>query len=108
MKQFICLLLLSEYTYAQVPAAAIRRDSVPAVFPPDHMPNVVPNVSFYRYPTGPATIMQADLDNMPVKQPDSSITYAKKLRSIQPYIAPEQPLFLKPQLQVLPKNWRWK
>ena len=109
MKQLIFLFLLSGYAYAQVPATAVRRDSLPRVFPPDHMPNAAPNVSFYRYSTDPHTIMRADLDNMPVKLPDSSTIYAKKLRSLEPYVTPEQQPyhpFLKPQLRVLPKNWR--
>ncbi|CAN5266083.1 hypothetical protein BH09BAC4_BH09BAC4_34650 [soil metagenome] len=117
MKRLLCLLLLTNVGYAQVPAQPIRRDSVPDIFPPrvdsprvdspDLMPNRRPNNSFYRYRAGQSTIMRATLDNMAVKIPDSSTHYTM-LRSFRKYGKPEEPptQFLRPMKPVLPKKYK--
>lgn len=106
MKTLLGLLLLTGYAHAQSPAQLIRQDSLPKVFPPDHIPTVRPNNSFYRYPTDPANVMRATLDNMPIKVPDSSTHYTM-LRSYQKYRKPEEipmPL-IKPMPHILPKRF---
>ncbi|SFC35549.1 hypothetical protein [Spirosoma endophyticum] len=112
MKRLLCLLVLTNVGYAQVPAQSIRRDSVPEVFPlrvdsPDPMPNRRPNNSFYRYQAGRSTVMRATLDNMAVKIPDSSTHYTM-LRSFRKYGKPEEPptQFLRPMKPVLPKKYK--
>lgn len=113
MKQLLFLLVLSvSYGYAQTPLTHVRRDSVPEerhrnVFPPDLMPNVRTDNSFYRYKSDPATVMRASLDNMPVKVADSTTRYTM-LRSGQKFLKPDEPpmRFLKPVPPVLPKNWK--
>ncbi|MVM30186.1 hypothetical protein GO755_09085 [Spirosoma sp. HMF4905] len=106
--KLICLLLFAtSCAYAQLPTTVIRRDSMPSVFPPDLMPNVRPNNSFYRYPTDSPNVVRATLDNMPVKVPDSSTNYTM-MRSFQPYVMPQQQpqLFLKPMPRVVPKKFK--
>ncbi|MBD2755702.1 hypothetical protein [Spirosoma validum] len=107
MKTLLALLFLSGCAYAQSPAQLIRRDSIPEVFPPDHMPNSRPNNSFYRYHSDPKNVMRATLDNMPIKVPDTSVTYImeqKYLRHRQPAEPPTQ--FLKPMPRIVPKRFR--
>lgn len=107
MKTLLALLFLTGYAYAQSPAQLIHRDSVPKVFPPDDpMPNVRPENSFYRYRSDPKNVMRATLDNMPIKVPDSSITYLMKQKSLR-YRQPAEPTpFLKPMPRIVPKKFR--
>ncbi|MFD2574048.1 hypothetical protein ACFSUS_25655 [Spirosoma soli] len=114
MKLIACLLLLGVYAYVQVPATAIRHghtsmrsDSMPSVFPPDLMPNIGANNSFYRYKSDLPNVVRATLDNMPVKVPDSSIQYSA-LPVLPTYPKPNQPAvpFIKPLPPVLPKHWK--
>jgi hypothetical protein len=111
MKCLFSLLLLAGAAYAQPPTKAIRRDSLPELFPPDveslsRMPNVRPRNSFYRNPLDPPNVVRATLDNMPIKVPDSSTNYTM-LRSYQPYRKPSEPSmpFLKPMPRVVPKKF---
>ncbi len=95
MKLLLGLLLLAGGTYAQTPAKAIRLDSIPAgkiapILPPDLMPNVRPDNSFYRDHRDPENVVRATLDNMPVKVPDSSTNYTM-LRSFGQPIKPNEP-----------------
>lgn len=112
MKHILFLFVLTaSYGYAQTPMTNVRRDSVPEergrIFPPDLMPSVRTDNSFYRYPTDPKTVMRASLDNMPVKVADSATNYTM-LRSSQKLLKPDEPpmQFLKPIPPVLPKNWK--
>lgn len=105
MKTLLLLLLVTGCAYAQAPTKAVRRDSLPGIFPPDLMPNARPNNSFYRDHRDPKNVMRATLDNMPVKVPDSSTNYTM-LRSFGNHVKPNEPpmQFLKPMLPVLPKK----
>ncbi|WP_420147595.1 hypothetical protein [Spirosoma sp.] len=107
MKTMLGLLMLTGCVYAQSPTQLIRRDTLPEGMPPDHIPNARPNNSFYRYHTDPKNVMRASLDNMPIKVPDSSVTYLmeqKPLRYRQPAEPPMQ--FLKPMPRIVPKRFR--
>lgn len=105
MKTLLALLFLTGCAYAQSPVQSIRRDSIPDVFPPDHMPNARPENSFYRYRTDPKNVMRATLDNMPIKVPDSSVTYLmqQKYLRLLPAEPPQQ--FLKPMPRIIPKRF---
>lgn len=48
------------------------------------MPTVRPNTSFYRDPRDGPNIVRATLDNMPVKGPDTSMTYTMPGASLYP------------------------
>lgn len=80
----LCTLFTLTCAVAQVPSTSIRNDSVPSVFPPDLMPNVQPNNSFYRHPMDPKNVVRATLDNMPIKVPDSSANYTIQLKNLNP------------------------
>ncbi|GAB3990585.1 hypothetical protein GCM10028807_18070 [Spirosoma daeguense] len=98
-------LLLSGCAYAQAPYSIIRRDSLPSVFPPDVMPNARPNNAFYRHPSDPNNVLRATLDNMPIKVPDTSLTYSS-LRDFSPHRRQQVLPFLKPMPRILPKRFK--
>ncbi|MBN8825558.1 MULTISPECIES: hypothetical protein [unclassified Spirosoma] len=87
---------------AQVPTTRIRNDSVPSVFPPDLMPNVLPNNSFYRHPMDPKNVVRATLDNMPIKVPDSSTSYTIQLKNLDT----KKLYYWNPGTQPIPKKRR--
>lgn len=79
----VLMFLLTSCCYAQMPDpdALIKADAEPLEevivepVPPGRMPIVRPSTSFYRLKTDPKNVVRATTDNMPVKMPDSSITY---------------------------------
>ncbi|RAI78127.1 hypothetical protein HMF3257_35830 [Spirosoma telluris] len=104
--RFACLFLfITSFAYAQVPGTAVRRDSMPLVFPPDLMPTARPNNLFYRDQTDSKNVIRATLDNMPVKVPDSAMIYTMR-QSGQPYRRPQQlfPRFLSQRQEECTKN----
>lgn len=99
MNKLLYLLLISSCAFAQAPVNSIRKDSIPEEkkrFLPDKsssspMPTVRPNNSFYRDPNDGPNIVRATLDNMPVKGPDTSMTYTMPGASIYPKSLIEPP-----------------
>ncbi|WP_155297231.1 hypothetical protein [Spirosoma aerolatum] len=102
--RLVCILTLFSITcaMAQAPATRIRKDSLPSVFPPDLMPNVQPNNSFYRHPMDPKTVVRATLDNMPIKVPDSSTSYTIQLKNLDS----KKLYYWNPGTQPIPKKRR--
>ncbi|WP_460955116.1 hypothetical protein [Spirosoma litoris] len=107
MKLVYLLLFSTSCAYAQVPATAVRRDSLPSGFSVSQMPIVGSNNSFYRSPTDPKNVVRATLDNMPIKVPDSSTNYTM-MRSYQLHANPQQQpqLFLEPLPKIIPKKFK--
>lgn len=109
MKILLFIFMLTGFGYAQTPATAVRRDSMPSVLPPDFMPNTGANNSFYRSKSDPKNVIRATLDNMPIKVPDSSMDYTM-LRPPKTYLRPNHPPtpFMYPVPPILPKYWKNK
>ncbi|GAB3782433.1 hypothetical protein GCM10028818_38280 [Spirosoma horti] len=113
MNKLLYLVLISGCAYAQVPIESIRKDSIPEKrqrFLPDinsssSMPAVRPNNAFYRDPKDGPNIVRATLDNMPIKVPDTSMTYTMPGASLYPK-GPIDPPGLYPKVfpHITPKN----
>jgi len=86
--KLVFLLLIAGYAFAQTPATAVRRDSVPDKVV-NLMPTVRPGNSFYRDPNDPLRVVRATLDNMPVKGPDSAVQYT--MPRVPGYVPKDRP-----------------
>jgi len=86
----ICLISLPIGT---TPSPTIaRHDSIPGSAQPG-MPIVRPRNELYRDPHDPKRVTRATLDNMPARQPDTSVIYLIQ-KNVPGY---------KPRLELLPK-----
>lgn len=109
MQKILYMLLISGCAYAQVPTKSIRKDSIPEErkwSAPDlnvQMPIKRPNSAFYRDPNDGPNIVRSTLDNMPIKGPDTSITYNMPGARLYPK-GPIKPPTLKLYPPITPKR----
>ncbi|WP_155296301.1 hypothetical protein [Spirosoma rigui] len=105
MKTLLSLLLTAGMALGQSPTKTPEGDSLAGALPGDRMPNSRPYTSFYRSHEEPNTVVRATLDNLPVKQADSSVRYTMPRYRRQPYsLAPQLPARPLQGQPVLPRN----